>query len=502
MSVLNYDLQHILKNSFSLEIVKEIPHFLTDMQGRLISSFGELKDDVENLFSRVIEYRGIPILTIKGIDDKGRFIDYYLKMEQVIQQDIKLHDKMNFLLAQNEFELSSFEDMNDLLRASHAGKNPFQNILEMTLSFLRTYIPVEVCSVFLLEKNNETKEESLKGIAGIANGSAINFKASKNWAIDSGSILGIVAINQQFYISDKIAKDKNYKPVGTCEMPANLACFPIIYNDSLLGVLNLKNNFKGHYKTTDINFILKFVTVLSHIVYSENQRLSLEHSRSVNIELGKYVSHNVVENIEEKGEVQKRGEGIEKKAVCLFCDIRSFTSISEKLEPKNLVKLLNIYFSELIPIIEKYEGTVDKLVGDMIAAFWNIPHDVSGPELKAVKAAVEMQKTMIRKVVPEWVQGGVPRVGIGIGIYSGPVIAGNLGASQLMNYTVVGDTVHNAETLESLARPGEVWISEEIHKCTEGKILKPKKIVNNIIYRDQKKTAQAYVLKPIEYPDY
>jgi adenylate cyclase len=210
----------------------------------------------------------------------------------------------------------------------------------------------------------------------------------------------------------------------------------------------------------------------------------------------------VLEDIELTGQVQKRGEAISKKAICLFCDIRSFTAISEKLPPKQLVSLLNIYFSELIPIIEKYEGTVDKLVGDMIAAFWNLPQDVLEAELKATKAAVEMQKTMIRKVVPLWAQAGVPRIGIGIGLYSGNVIAGNIGSSHLMNYTVVGDTVYNAELLESMARPGEIYISEEIRKITDGKILQHFKIENNIPYRGVKKPGAAYVLKPVDYPDY
>ena len=84
----------------------------------------------------------------------------------------------------------------------------------------------------------------------------------------------------------------------------------------------------------------------------------------------------------------------------LFADIRSFTSISETLDPKVLVKLLNIYFDEVTSVIEEHFGTVDKLVGDMIMVKWNIPHDVPDAMVHAVKAGLAMQKKMITKVVP------------------------------------------------------------------------------------------------------
>ena len=271
---------------------------------------------------------------------------------------------------------------------------------------------------------------------------------------------------------------------------------------SLLGILNLKNNLLGNFKEKDIQIINQFCAIFAHLLFEKAQNIRLQTISLTKETLGQYVSKNLVKNIEKSGDLQKRGEGEQKKAVCLFCDIRSFTAISSRLGPAKLVTLLNIYFSELIPIIEKYEGTVDKLVGDMIAAFWNLPYDVADCELKATKAAIEMQRVMIRKVVPKWTEAGVARIGIGIGLDVGPVIAGNIGSSQMLNYTVLGHVTQNAETLESLARPGEVIISERIQKIVEGKILQPEKILRNINFKGQDHPGKAFVLRAIDYPDY
>lgn len=488
MSVQNYNIQEILKNSSFHALVKNIPHFISDMEGQVISSSKDFPKEGNNIFSHTIEYRGIPVITLRGINPKADAVNPYQPIEQIIYYDIKLFDKLNFLLAQADLEESSSNDLINLLNIFHGKNYNYLKFLEFFLMLFKTYVPTEEAIIF-----NVVDKNYLKNMTGTT---------EVKYEINHQTLIGIAALNQQSFISNTKLINSFYQTLTDYEEVNNLALFPIIHQNSLLGVLKLKNNLKGSYRPTDLSLIQRFNFFLAHIMYSKKQEEYLLNSKNMNTELGKYVSQNVKEDIENAGSSQKRGEGVKKKAVCLFCDIRSFTSISEKLEPAKLVSLLNIYFAELIPIVEKYEGTVDKLVGDMIAAFWNLPQDVQEAELKATKAAVEMQKAMIRKVVPAWAQAGVPRIGIGIGIYSGPVIAGNLGAKQFMNYTVIGDTVHNAEVLESMARPGEIFISEEIRKITDGKILKHERIENGITLKGLKKPAQAYVLKPIDYPDY
>ena len=172
------------------------------------------------------------------------------------------------------------------------------------------------------------------------------------------------------------------------------------------------------------------------------------------------------------------------------------------MDSKTLVSLLNIYFTNLVPIIEKHNGTIDKLVGDMIAAFWNLPREIPNPEISAVKAAIEMQKTMVQKVVPEWVEKKIRRVGIGIGIHSGNVIAGNIGSSDRLNYTVMGDAVKDTEMLESTARPGQIRVSNRVFQHVEGKVPKPKDVVKGTIFRETGKPQLVHIFSPVDYPDY
>src|SRR6185369_7303037 len=98
---------------------------------------------------------------------------------------------------------------------------------------------------------------------------------------------------------------------------------------------------------------------------------------------GKYLSSKVVKNVKDLNQIELGG--IEKKVVCLFSDIRGFTALSEGCDPRTLVKLLNFHFEKMTAIIDKYEGTLDKIVGDLIMAVWNIPNDQPNPELLAMK---------------------------------------------------------------------------------------------------------------------
>ncbi|MEZ4458894.1 MAG: adenylate/guanylate cyclase domain-containing protein [bacterium] len=128
----------------------------------------------------------------------------------------------------------------------------------------------------------------------------------------------------------------------------------------------------------------------------------------------------------------------------MFADIRGFTSLSERLPPQGIVNLLNEYFELMVDIIFKYEGTLDKFVGDEIMAIWGAPISRDDDAERAVRAAVEMQQAMERfnqSLAPEH------QFHIGIGLNTGEVVAGYMGSTRSMSYTVMGDTVNTASRL-------------------------------------------------------
>jgi adenylate cyclase len=133
----------------------------------------------------------------------------------------------------------------------------------------------------------------------------------------------------------------------------------------------------------------------------------------------------------------------------LFSDIRGFTSVTEKGEPEELVAQLNEYFSRMVDIVFRHQGTVDKFVGDMVMALYGAPLDDPDHAEHAVATAVAMVAEL-GELNRKWVGEGRASLDIGIGVNSGDMIAGNIGSSSIMSYTVIGDNVNLGSRLESL----------------------------------------------------
>ncbi len=168
----------------------------------------------------------------------------------------------------------------------------------------------------------------------------------------------------------------------------------------------------------------------------------------------RYVSESIVDQIiEDKLELGMGGKLI--NATILFADIRGFTSLSEKIEPDEVVELLNHYFTEMIEIIFKNEGTLDKIVGDELMVVYGSPIEIENAEEKAVNTAIEMQSRLkeLNKTLPHPIE-------IGIGINSGKVISGNIGSEIRSDFTVIGDNVNLAARLCSFANAEEIIISK------------------------------------------
>ena len=133
----------------------------------------------------------------------------------------------------------------------------------------------------------------------------------------------------------------------------------------------------------------------------------------------------------------------------LFSDIRGFTTISESGEPEEIVAFLNVYFTRMVEIVFRHHGTVDKFVGDMVMALFGAPLDDPDHADHAVQTGLEMIAEL-RRLNSEWHAQGKLSMDIGIGINTGPMIAGNIGSEAIMSYTVIGDAVNLGSRLESL----------------------------------------------------
>jgi len=145
-------------------------------------------------------------------------------------------------------------------------------------------------------------------------------------------------------------------------------------------------------------------------------------------------------------------------AVVLFADLRGFTSMSEQLDPRHVVPLLNEYFSLLTEITFRHEGTVFHMAGDCLMLGFGVPLEQPDSAQRAVRAAREML-ARFDQLARSWKQRYRIDAGLGIGINEGDVVAGNVGSSAYMNYTIIGDAVNVAARLCQRARAGEMLFS-------------------------------------------
>jgi adenylate cyclase len=158
-------------------------------------------------------------------------------------------------------------------------------------------------------------------------------------------------------------------------------------------------------------------------------------------------------------------KAVNKDLTVMFCDMRGFTNLSEKMEPTALQGLLNHLFSRLTEIIQANRGTTDKYMGDCVMAFWGAPVDTPNHAQLAVKAAMEMCQA-VRKINEEHRAKGIPEIGVGIGLNTGTMCVGNMGSDIRRSYTVIGDAVNLGSRLEGLSKNYgvEIVVSESTRK--------------------------------------
>jgi adenylate cyclase len=170
-----------------------------------------------------------------------------------------------------------------------------------------------------------------------------------------------------------------------------------------------------------------------------------------------------------QGKLQLEKGGALSEITMLFSDIRGFTSMSESRAPQDIVRMLNEYFELMVDVIFKYEGTLDKFVGDEIIALFGAPVSVRNAELKAVECALDMMK-VLSEFNRTRASEGLNEIKIGIGINTGTVVTGAIGSSRALQYTAIGDPVNTASRLCSVAQPGQIILSDATYRKVQGEI--------------------------------
>jgi len=215
-----------------------------------------------------------------------------------------------------------------------------------------------------------------------------------------------------------------------------------------LSLLSMLSTIIGNalYNAADLESSKKF---------SEEQLLEKKKLTKI---FSKYVSSQVVDELMKNPDSTALG-GKKQKTTIMFSDIRGFTSMSETMEPEAIVSLLNEYFSEMSGGILNWNGTLDKYIGDAMMVLFGAPISGDDDELRAVTSAIEMQRKL-KKLNEEFLKKGNKTIGMGIGINTGSVVIGNIGSENRLEYTAIGDSVNLASRLCSIAKAGQIIISD------------------------------------------
>jgi adenylate cyclase len=205
-----------------------------------------------------------------------------------------------------------------------------------------------------------------------------------------------------------------------------------------------------------------FIIFGSHAQFTINERKAmakkLEVDRMTRERFQRLLSPDLAEMVVSgKLKVEKGGES--RVATVVFIDIRDFTAMSENTRPTEVLQMLNEYFEMVVEIVFQHEGTVDKFMGDEIMVIWGAPVIHDDDPLRAVQAALEVN-VQLAEFNKRRLAENKPEIKIGIGVNTGSLVAGYIGSTRAMSYSVIGDTVNTASRLCAAAKKGQILISE------------------------------------------
>jgi len=234
---------------------------------------------------------------------------------------------------------------------------------------------------------------------------------------------------------------------------------PLLHEKEVLGAFWLDSESLAQFQQKDLEIITAVGNQAAMFIENTLLAKKIEQEIVTRERFSRLLSPNIAEQVlSGKLEVKKGGQLVSECTV-FNSDIRGFTRMSEGTTAELMVELLNEYFEEMVAAIFKYEGTLDKFMGDGIMALWGAPAVHPDDPVRAVQSALDQMEALAqfnRKLV----EAGQSPLAIGIGIHTGSVVAGYVGSSKALSYTVIGDTANTSARLCGVATPGQILVSE------------------------------------------
>jgi len=246
-------------------------------------------------------------------------------------------------------------------------------------------------------------------------------------------------------------------------------CVPLKVEDRILGSVYVDTRKPGmHFSEEDLELFSSLASQSAMAI--DNARLAdqIVESEKRRQNLARFLPNALVDKVLNESQTLVLG-GHKTRVTSMFCDIRGSSKLAEQLAPQQLVGLLNEHFSAMTEIVFKYEGTLDKYIGDEIMAIFGAPISIGDEPYRAVCTALEMQQCNEELNVLR-AHENRPQFHIGTGIDCGEVIAGYIGSPKRMDFTVVGDRVNTAKRLCDMAASGKILIGREVYDAVKDRV--------------------------------
>ena len=277
----------------------------------------------------------------------------------------------------------------------------------------------------------------------------------------SKSILAEVVQNKAAVLSSDATMDSRFSGAQSVIMQGirSTMTVPLVHHDELLGLMHLDSMIATNaFVEKDLQIFASIASQAAVAIHNSNLAREIEQEAKTRAQFQRLLSPNLVDEVV-KGKLQLEKVGSLSEVTMLFSDIRGFTSMSESRAPQEIVRLLNEYFELMVDVLFRYQGTLDKFVGDEIVALFGAPVPMPNAEAKAVECALDMMKAL-KDFNRLRVAEGQEEIRIGIGINTGLVVTGAIGSSRALQYTAIGDAVNTASRLCSVATAGQIILSE------------------------------------------
>ncbi len=280
----------------------------------------------------------------------------------------------------------------------------------------------------------------------------------------SETLLEVIIQEKSAILSGDALQDRRFSTSNSIIVDSirSTMCVPLIYEDEVCGIINLDTQLTIRaFTEKDLQILTGFARQAAFMLQQAKMVKAEQTNAIIRENLSRIIPPHLINDVL-NGKIQLQKSGRRTKATVLFADIRSFSNMTEINEPETIVTMLNDFFERMVECIFRHEGTLDKFVGDEVMAVWNLDANPEVSAQKAVRCALEMMQA-VEDLNEAREAKRLPQFQIGIGIASGLMIAGYMGSTQAMSYTVIGDTVNLGARLCAAARPQEILINGETY---------------------------------------